>query len=76
MAATLETALAFQGRRGAAQLEQGLGQGEALHLVGLQQGGEPVEQLALLNQQLVRQQAGQVQLEQVMAWVKAPVDRF
>ena len=74
VAATAQDAMTLQARGGAAQLVTGIHQAELLQLARLDQGGEPLQQRRILNQQQVGEQAGQIQINQLITRLAAATD--
>ena len=66
--------MTLQARGGAAQLVTGIHQAELLQLARLNQGGEPLQQRRILNQQQVGEQAGQIQISQLITRLAAAAD--
>jgi hypothetical protein len=64
VAAAFQGSLAFQGRRGAPELQLGLAQRQPLHIGGLQEGSEPGQEngVVTIEHQAVAQQAGQIEI--------------
>ena len=76
MTATLETFLAFEQCRGTAQLNQRFSKGDALKFTGFQQGCQSGHQGAVVQQQLIGEQGGEIKVSEVMARVVPATDGF
>ena len=76
MAAAFMALLPLQHRCRSAQLIHGPGERNPLQLIWFKQGGEARHQLAVFQQELVREQSWQIKVRQFIAAILTSTDRF